>query len=70
MFIPADNMQIDENAINKIAEYLNVPTRVMGNYSPSLFLCIFHEILHIFCAFFLLISHIFPVIIGDTNRTK
>lgn len=25
MFTPAENMQIDENALNKIAEYLNVP---------------------------------------------
>lgn len=25
MFIPADNMQIDENALEKIAEYMKVP---------------------------------------------
>ena len=25
MFMPAENMQIDENALNKISEYLNVP---------------------------------------------
>lgn len=29
MFIPADNMQIDENALEKIAEYMKVPVETI-----------------------------------------
>ena len=29
MFIPADNMQIDENALEKIAEYMKVPVKTI-----------------------------------------
>ena len=30
MFIPADNMQIDENALEKIAEYMKVPVETIA----------------------------------------
>ena len=29
MFIPADNMQIDENSLEKIAEYMKVPVETI-----------------------------------------